>query len=92
MPKLEHVPGKKAGNIVLYALSTCGWCAKAKRLLGELGVEYSYAYLDQATGSDLEELTAELLRWNPQRSFPTILIKDQVIVGFNREKIMEAIN
>lgn len=28
--KLEHVDGENKGNIVLFALSTCGWCKKNK--------------------------------------------------------------
>jgi glutaredoxin len=30
---LTYVDGKKAGHIVIYALSTCPWCQKAKKLL-----------------------------------------------------------
>lgn len=26
--KLEHVDGENKGNIILFALSTCGWCKK----------------------------------------------------------------
>jgi hypothetical protein len=33
-----HVPGKKSRRIMLYALSTCGWCHKTKKLLDDLGV------------------------------------------------------
>jgi len=35
---LTHVDGKKAGHIVIYALSTCPWCKKTKKLLDDLGV------------------------------------------------------
>ncbi len=38
--EVEHVPGKNVGHAMLYALSTCPWCQKTKRLLNELGVEY----------------------------------------------------
>ena len=30
---LQHVAGKNKGHIVLYALSTCPWCGKTKKLL-----------------------------------------------------------
>ena len=39
--ELKHVPGKDKGKIMLYALSTCGWCQKVKRFLNNLGVEYN---------------------------------------------------
>ena len=38
---LEHVDGENKGNILLFALSTCGWCAKTRKLLEELKVERS---------------------------------------------------
>ena len=34
-----HVPGKNAGHIMFYGLSTCGWCAKTKKLLDEMGLD-----------------------------------------------------
>ncbi|HII75790.1 MAG TPA: glutaredoxin family protein, partial [Methanolinea sp.] len=40
--RMEHVKGSKRGELILYALSTCGWCAKTRKLLDDLGVEYSY--------------------------------------------------
>ncbi|MFQ5905703.1 MAG: glutaredoxin family protein [bacterium] len=43
---VEHVEGKKKGDVLLYALSTCGWCRKTKRLLEKLRVEYDYVYVD----------------------------------------------
>ena len=31
---VNHVAGRNKGKVMLYALSTCGWCAKTKELLG----------------------------------------------------------
>jgi len=42
----KHVPGKKIGHIMLYALSTCQWCQKTKRLLDEMGLDYYYEDVD----------------------------------------------
>ena len=33
----KHVKGENKGNIVLFALSTCGWCNKTRKLIEELG-------------------------------------------------------
>ena len=52
---VKHVSGKKGGTIMLYALSTCGWCAKTKRLLDDLGVEYHYEYVDHLQGEEREK-------------------------------------
>jgi len=35
---LKHVGGKNASHVVIYALSTCPWCKKTKKLLDDLGL------------------------------------------------------
>jgi glutaredoxin len=90
--KMEYVPGKKKGSISLYALSTCGWCAKTKALLKELGVEHMYVYVDLLQGDELEEAIQLVERFNPNGSFPTLVINDKkVIVGFKEQEIREAL-
>ncbi len=89
---IEHVPGKKTVNIMLYALSTCGWCRKTRQLLDELGVEYYYEYVDQLQGKEREEAMKIVRRWNPSRSFPTLVINDKkCVVGFKEDEIRGAV-
>jgi glutaredoxin-like protein NrdH len=88
---VKHVKGKKAGHIMMYALSTCGWCKKTKRLLNDLGVEYHYTDVDLLEGDDRSKTMSEVERWNPQCTFPTLVIKNKCIVGYDEEKIKEAI-
>lgn len=84
--KKEHVPGKKKGDVLLFALSTCGWCKKTKEFLNELGIDYHYIYVDLASGKDSEEIEKELEKWNPEGSFPTIVIDNKdCIIGFKPE-------
>ena len=90
--KIENVNGKDKGKIILYALSTCGWCRKTKELLDQLGVAYSYVYVDKLRGKEQEDTIEEIKRWNPKCSFPTIVVKNKVcIVGFKIDEIIEAI-
>jgi glutaredoxin-like protein NrdH len=70
--KLNHVSGKKAADLKLYALSTCPWCKKTKALLDSLGVEYYFVDVDQLSGADRDEAMAIVKKWNPSASFPTI--------------------
>ena len=89
---IEHVKGENKGKIMLYALSTCGWCKKTKDLLDDLGVEYHYTYVDQLEGNEKEKTREEIMKWNPRCSFPTVVINDkECIVGFKEEKIKEAL-
>ena len=90
--KTEHVPGKEAGNVMLYALSTCGWCRKTKQLLNDLGVAYDYTYVDLLLGKEREEAINAVKRWNPECSFPTIVINDsKCIVGFKEDEIKQSL-
>jgi glutaredoxin-like protein NrdH len=86
-----HVDGKKSGNIMLYALSTCVWCKMTKTLLGDLGVDFSYVFVDLLQGADRDTALGEVKRWNPSGSFPTLVINDQSIVGFQEDKIRAAL-
>jgi glutaredoxin len=88
---MEHIAGEDHGDVVLYALSTCVWCRKTRRLLEELGIAYSYTNVDLLTGEEREAARREVVKWNPRQSFPTLIINNErSIVGFSEEKIREA--
>ncbi len=92
MNNIEHIKGKNKGKIMLYALSTCGWCKKTKELLNKLGVEYSYIFVDLLSGNDKDKVMKDIEKWNSNLSFPTLIINNQkCIVGFKEDKIKEAI-
>ena len=86
-----HVEGKNKGKVMLYALSTCGWCRKTKELLGELGVEYDYEDVDLLKKDEQDAAIEEIKKHNPSCSFPTLVIDDKkCIVGFMENSIREA--
>jgi glutaredoxin len=88
-----HVPGKKSGHIMLFALSTCGWCQKTKKLLDDLGVEYYYEDVDHLDGDERERAIKEMTDWNPSRTFPTLVInRERCIVGYREREIREALS
>lgn len=89
---IEHVNGKNKGTVMLYALSTCGWCRMARELLMNLGVEFSYVYVDLLSGDELERVTGEMRKFNTRNSFPTIVINNsKVIIGYRDDEIAEAL-
>ena len=89
---IEHVKGKNKGKIMLYTLSTCGWCRKTKEFLNKLGVEYYFIHVDYLEGDDRENTIEVIKKWNPRCSFPTIVINDkECIVGFKEDKIKEVL-
>jgi glutaredoxin-like protein NrdH len=88
---MTHVDGKNKGKVMLYALSTCVWCKKTKQLLDQLGVGYDYVEIDLLPGEERTEATNEVKRLNPRCSFPTLSINDQCIVGYDEQKVKEAL-
>ena len=88
MAKMTHVEGKKKGDVVLYALSTCVWCKKTKKLLGDLGVDYSFIDVDLLVGEEKDEVLDEVKKHNPACTFPTIVIDGKrCIKGFQEAEI-----
>ena len=89
---VEHVDGKNKGKVMLYALSTCGWCAKTKELLRELGIAFDYSYVDLLDGEEQNNAMDTVEKFNPSGSFPTLVIDNRkCIVGFKEKEIREAL-
>jgi glutaredoxin-like protein NrdH len=86
-----HVPGKNQGEIMIYALSTCPWCRKTKQLLNDLGVEYSFADVDQEQGQEREKLIGLVRKYNPALSFPVVVINGKAIIGFKEDEIKNSL-
>ena len=78
-------------KVFVYALSTCGHCRAAKKLLADKGVEYDFVDVDLLPREELREILAEVAKVNPAQSFPTIVIGDKVIVGHRETEILEAL-
>ena len=93
MIEWRHVEGKEKGDIKLYALSTCVWCKKTKKLLEELGVAYNCLDIDlleDKEGDRVEE--EEIKKWNPQGTYPTLVINNEkAIINFQEDEIRKAL-
>jgi glutaredoxin-like protein NrdH len=77
-------------NVKLYALSTCGWCKKTKQMLDTNGVEYDLVYVDLLEGDEREAVLAEVRKWNPRTSFPTVVVNEsESVAGFKEERLRE---
>jgi len=78
-------------KVFVYALSTCGHCRAAKKLLTDNGVEFDFVDVDLLPREELRKVLTEVAKLNPAQSFPTILIGDTVIVGNREAEIREAL-
>jgi glutaredoxin-like protein NrdH len=90
MASMKHVNGKNMGDITLYALSTCAWCKRTKRLLKDLGVDYKFVDVD-LLGDDEREKVMSGIKCS-QTNFPITVVNNKCIMGFDEQKIREAID
>jgi glutaredoxin-like protein NrdH len=78
-------------SVKLYTLSTCSHCKAAKRLLDDCKIQYEFTDVDLLEGEERAAVLEDVRRLNPRCSFPTIIIGDTVIVGYQEDKIKEAL-
>ena len=89
---VTHVAGKKKAEVMLYTLSTCGWCKKTKALLNELGVEYDYTDVDLLKGQEQSAAVTIIEQFNPEGNFPNLIIDGRKhIIGFKEDDIRKAL-
>lgn len=80
-----------AREVMIYTLSTCSHCKAAKKFMDENGIQYNFADVDQLQGEERSAMLEEVKKVNPRLSFPTIVIGDDIIVGFKENEIKEAL-
>ncbi|MFO8110577.1 MAG: glutaredoxin family protein [Thermoplasmata archaeon] len=94
MEAIRKIEGtKKDRSVKLYALSTCGWCKKTKKLLSTLDVEYECIDFDLLPEEKKKLIKEEIKNVNPAISFPTVVVDEgeEIIVGFKEDKIKEVL-
>jgi len=77
--------------VKLYTLSTCSHCKSTKKFLNECTVQYEFVEVDKLEGEERKAILEDIKKLNPRCSFPTLIIGDEVIVGFKEKKIKEAL-
>jgi glutaredoxin-like protein NrdH len=87
------VQGKnKNHKVMLYAISTCPWCNKEKKLLRDNNIEFDYVDVDLCTDEDYEEIRKIILGYGGRFSFPAIIIDNQILInGFKEDEIKKSL-
>jgi glutaredoxin-like YruB-family protein len=75
-----------AKNITIYSASWCAFCHAAKAYFDKLGIKYT----DKDIESD-PKIAQEAIDKSGQTGIPIIDIDGDIIIGFNRPKIDEAL-
>lgn len=78
----QQVAGQ--GEVILYATSWCGYCAKTREFLGERGI--AYTELDIEKSSDARRAYDAL----GGRGVPVLKVNGTVIHGYNPQGILAA--
>lgn len=90
---VEKVEGKKpTKEIMLFSLTTCMWCGKAKELLDELGVAYSHIMVDLLDKEEDQQEIYDLIgKFSDNIGFPVLVVGDgeKAIIGFNEAEIRD---
>ena len=77
-------------NILIFTLSTCGWCKKCKRYLDEKNMKYRYIDVDRIDSQD-KAILIDYLRTNYQEriAYPFLVCESGHAVGFDTKKYEE---
>ncbi|MCK4550147.1 MAG: glutaredoxin family protein [Candidatus Krumholzibacteria bacterium] len=78
-------------TVKMYTLSTCSHCRRTKEFFASQGIEFEFTDVDLLTGDERRDAVEQIRKINPRVSYPTILIGDTVIIGFQEIDIKEAL-
>lgn len=73
-------------KVTIYSTPTCHFCQMAKEFLKEQGIGYAEFNVAQ----DLEK-RQEMIQKSGQMGVPVILVGDELIVGFDKERLESAL-
>ncbi len=69
-------------KIILYTTPTWPYCDTVKEFLSQKGVQYQ-----EFDVADNEEARREMLKKSGRMAVPTLVIDEEVVVGFDQDKI-----
>ncbi|MHA2427374.1 MAG: glutaredoxin family protein [Candidatus Hermodarchaeia archaeon] len=83
---------RKKHQVLLYALSTCGWCKMTKAWLVDNSIAYEYVDVDKLEHAEKEVVNKDIKSRGGRIAFPTVIIDDKTIItGFKKDKLTEAL-
>ena len=87
--QIVKVPGKnKKHKILVYSISTCGWCKRAKQFLKDNDVEYEYIDVDFCNLEDKQKIFKEIQSRGGILAYPTLIIDNKTLLtGAPQDKL-----
>ncbi|MEJ2242164.1 MAG: glutaredoxin family protein [Candidatus Bathyarchaeota archaeon] len=89
--KTIKVPGpNKKHKVLIYSISTCGWCNRAKKFLKDNNVEYEYIDIDQCSMEDKRKIIKDIQSRGGTLAYPTLIIDNETLLtGAPQDKLRE---
>lgn len=73
-------------EITIYTTSTCPYCKEAKDFFKEKGIKYKEIDVENN-----EKAQKEMIEKSGGMSVPVIVIEDEVMVGFDKDAVKDAL-
>ena len=74
-------------SVIVYSTPTCPFCIRAKQFLKESNVQF-----EDIDVSENHEKAQEMIKKSGQMGVPVLEIEGAIIVGFDKDKIKEALD
>ena len=76
----------------MYAISTCGWCKRAKQFLKDNSVEFEYVDIDQCSSESKQIIRKDIQSRGGRLAYPTLIIDNKTLLtGPPQEKLKEVL-
>jgi len=88
-----RVPGKNNKHkVLMYAISTCAWCKRAKKFLTDNDIQYEYVDIDLCSKEYRQRVREDILGRGGRLSYPTVIIDDKILItGLKEDELREAL-
>jgi len=71
-------------QVIIYSTPTCPYCQIAKVFFKEKGIEFT-----EYNVAEDQEKSKEMVEKSGQMAVPVIIIGEEILVGFNKDKVEE---
>lgn len=75
---------QQTSDVTIYSTPTCGYCKKAKSFFSEHDIDYT-----EHDVSESKEKRQEMVQKSGQMGVPVIIVNNEVIVGFDKNRLTE---
>lgn len=92
MKRVEVSGENDKHTVLMYAISTCGWCKRAKRFLKDNKIRYEYVDVDLCNSQDRERIGEDIVKRGGEMIYPTLIVDNKILItGYKEDKIREVL-